>query len=390
MLASVDSLQVSGRWFFLVGGRSAQPAALPWGGDEELRLALVTGSAPVSGEVVHEAPFAYLGLADTQEIEARYLVSRNPAPLLELERQLNTWFLGLAGATILVALLAATILARRVSRPVEALAAAAANYQVDGPATGFDTDRPDELGDLARVLDAMVGRLREGTDRLLRAERHAATGDLARQVNHDIKNGLVPIRNVLSHLSEVAARQPAELASIFREREATLASSIGYLEELARRYASLVPAVATGRADVHAVIRQVVEAGTPPGVRVDWRLANDLPLVWADEVAVRRIIENLVRNAGDAMQERGGTLTLTTAAPGNPGGRVRVEIRDTGPGMTRGQLDRAFQEFQTTKPDGAGLGLPVVRQLLTALGGTIRVETSPGTGTTCIVEIPAA
>jgi hypothetical protein len=125
-------------------------------------------------------------------------------------------------------------------------------------------------------------------------------------------------------------------------------------------------------------------------VRVDWRLANDLPLVWADEVAVRRIIENLVRNAGDAMQERGGTLTLTTAAPGNPGGRVRVEIRDTGPGMTRGQLDRAFQEFQTTKPDGAGLGLPVVRQLLTALGGTIRVETSPGTGTTCIVEIPAA
>jgi signal transduction histidine kinase len=388
ILATLDSLQVAGRWFFLVGGGSAEPDALPWSGDEQLQVTLVTRPGNEPAGVVHVSSVPFLGAAGITG-QARYLVSRDAAPLLGLQRQLDRWFLGLAGATMLLALLAGTILARRVSRPVEALAAAAAHLPVDEANTGFDTDRPDELGDLARVLDAMVGRLRAGTDALLLAERHAATGDLARQVNHDIKNGLVPIRNVLRHLSEVAARQPAELAGIFREREGTLAASISYLEELSKRYATLVPAVATGRSDANAVIRQVVEAGTAPGVRVDWRLAGDPPLVRADEVVLRRIIENLVRNAEEALQGKGGTLTLTSTAA-DPAGRVRIEIRDTGPGMTRGELDRAFQEYQSSKPDGTGLGLPVVRQLVTALGGAIRVETAPGAGTTCILEIPAA
>ena len=94
----------------------------------------------------------------------------------------------------------------------------------------------------------MTARLRTSAARLRDAERRAAMGDLARQVNHDIKNGLVPIRNVLRHLDEVARHEPEPLAAMFAERRGTLESSVSYLETLARNYARLSPAATPGPA----------------------------------------------------------------------------------------------------------------------------------------------
>ena len=72
------------------------------------------------------------------------------------------------------------------------------------------------------------------------------------------------------------------------------------------------------------------------------------------------------------------------------GRRVRMTVADTGPGMTRAELDRAFDDFHTTKPDGTGLGLSIVRRLVLDLGGALRIETEPGAGTRAMVELPAA
>jgi signal transduction histidine kinase len=83
----------------------------------------------------------------------------------------------------------------------------------------------------------------------------------------------------------------------------------------------------------------------------------------------------------------GGAVQL--AAEALPAG-ARLTVRDTGPGMTPEELDRAFEPFHTTKAVGTGLGLPIVRRLVTDLGGTLRVETAPGRGTSFIVELPAA
>jgi signal transduction histidine kinase len=68
---------------------------------------------------------------------------------------------------------------------------------------------------------------------------------------------------------------------------------------------------------------------------------------------------------------------------------VRLTVSDTGPGMSRTELDRAFDDFHTTKAGGTGLGLSIVRRLVLDLGGSLRIETAPGTGTRAIVELPA-
>ncbi|OLC70072.1 MAG: hypothetical protein AUH78_22240 [Gemmatimonadetes bacterium 13_1_40CM_4_69_8] len=106
---------------------------------------------------------------------------------------------------------------------------------------------------------------------------------------------------------------------------------------------------------------------------------------------LRRILENLVGNALDSLESRPGTVTVVTArAAGADDGRpaVRITVADTGRGMSREELNRAFDDFYTTKPGGTGLGLSIVRRLVLDANGALRVETEPGGGSKFIVELP--
>jgi signal transduction histidine kinase len=145
--------------------------------------------------------------------------------------------------------------------------------------------------------------------------------------------------------------------------------------------------------DVNSVVEQVLRNTSVNGTLLQAKLSDVSPKVVGDTLMLRRILENLVGNAVDSVAgTAGGTVTVTTEAVGEDGrtARVRIIVADTGPGMTRKQLDQAFDDFYTTKPEGTGLGLSIVRRLILDLTGTLRVETSPGAGTSVIIELPAA
>ncbi|PYP12983.1 MAG: hypothetical protein DMD56_02110 [Gemmatimonadetes bacterium] len=260
-------------------------------------------------------------------------------------------------------------------------------FVAEGLDVVFDSDRPDEIGALTRLLGGMTERLRAGAARLREAERRLAMGDLARQVNHDIKNGLIPIRNVFRHLGQAAGESPDRLAAAFRDRQATVDSSISYLENLASNYARLYPQPARESCDVNAVVRETISrvGGTGPA-ELRLELAEDLPPVRTDPLVLRRILDNLIGNALESLAAQAGRVTVTTRANGAAG--VRVVVADTGKGMTKEELNRAFDDFYTTKPGGTGLGLSIVRRLVLDANGALRVETQPGAGSTFIVELP--
>ena len=393
-LARVDSLRIGSRRFTLVGGIAVDSSLLArLTPDSELTVAVALPSDTSSGpdpatQVVSALVVPFVMAGDSARLlPARIVVSHSLASLVALRRGVALSFLVAVLVTALVALLLASWLSTRISRPLTALAAKTADVDMDRLDVAFDSDRPDEIGALSRLLGAMTERLRAGAARLREAERRLAMGDLARQVNHDIKNGLIPIRNVFRHLGQAAGETPDRLAAAFRDRQATVDSSISYLENLASNYARLYPQPARESCDVNAVVRETVKrVGETGQANLRIELAEGLRPVRTDPLVLRRILENLIGNAIDSLAARAGSVTVSTGANGAAG--VRITVADTGQGMTQEELNRAFDDFYTTKPGGTGLGLSIVRRLVLDANGTLRVETEPGAGSKFIVELP--
>jgi signal transduction histidine kinase len=423
-LARLDSTRLGGRQFWLVGGTRVNRVYLGRiTGGQDVSVSLVypggvlssdstverllqgaldeTGTSRDSlfgGAIVRELAIPYVDpaaadvagsaeAANRQVAQARIVVAHPTTELRTLLRSVDRWFLTILVLTAGAALLLALWLASHLSRPLVLLA----RKTLDRLTVDFASRRRDEIGELSRLLGAMTERLRASATTLRAVERRAAMGDLARQVNHDVKNGLMPIRNILRHLSQVASEQPERLGEVFHERRPTLESSVAYLETLASKYARLSPIVGRQRSDVNAVIEQVVaDMGSTQSADVQLRLQRDVPQVAGDTVALRRIVENLVGNARDSIERRQGTVSIETASVGGVEPRVQIAVRDTGRGMTREELDRAFDDFYTTKSSGTGLGLSIVRRLIMDLNGALRVESEPGVGTTVTVLLPLA
>ena len=400
-LARVDSFRVGGRRFNVVGGVAEAGLLDGLARDRDLSVDLIyPGGAPItspSGDrALREIPLPYVDLLSGTGVTldtARFVVTQSLGTLEALQHSVDRWFLLALALTLGAALALAAWLSSRISRPIRELARKTSEIDLDRLDQSFESDRTDEIGALSRLLGGMTERLRTGSARLREAERQAATGDLARQVNHDIKNGLAPIRNVLRHFAQVARQEPALLATVFEERKGTLDSSVEYLETLARNYARLSPTIDRTPCDVNTLVEQVLRNTTADGITLQARLSETVPRALGDSVMLRRILENLVGNAVDSLAGRtGGTVTVTTEPDGGNGDMpgVRITVADTGPGMSRKELDNAFDDFYTTKAGGTGLGLSIVRRLILDLNGTLRVETEPGTGTSFVVELPAA
>jgi signal transduction histidine kinase len=408
VLARSRTLHIAGRTVSLTGGVALDTAfvteLVP---DSDLRVALVTprgtlasraADAPVAGGGERAvAEFTVPWVPDAAEGGppgvARVVVSHSLEALDSWRGALDDWLRVAALVAVAAALLLALWLSFRVSRPLARLAGQAERIDLDRLDVEFATERGDEIGALARVLHGMTGRLRAGRARLLDAERRATLGELARQVNHDVKNGLAPLRHVFRHLWDVARREPAELPRALEERRDTIESGLAYLERLAANYARLTPALEPRPCDLNAAVREVV-ALAPPSDReqIALRLGDGLPPVRADPVLLRRVIDNLLRNAIEALADRQGRATVTSEPfawdSGAPG--VRLIVADTGQGITAEALERALAGFYTTKPGGTGLGLSIVRRLVLDLSGRLRVDIAPGAGSRFIVELPGA
>lgn len=388
VVAALDSVRVGNRVLTLLAGLapdSGMLASLAPRPDVEVRLVeSASANDSSSGPKKVAVPLADLaGAASVSRIAALEL-GPGMQPLSGLSAAFTRGWQLAAVLAVALALAMAAWLASRVSRPVRELAARVATADLDQLDGGSASDRSDEVGALARTIDGLATRLRARADELRDAERRAVTGELARQVNHDIKNGLTPIRNVLRHLEEVATSDPGSLAQVYNERKSTLEGSISHLDALARTYAQLTPAITRGSTDVSALLEELVSNAADSRVQVN--TSQDKLLVRTDTVTLRRIVENLMMNAVESLPPDGGTVMLSAESIENS--KVRIRVKDTGRGMTPAEVNRAFDEFHTTKAGGTGLGLSVVRSLVLDLGGAIRVASERGRGSIFEIDLP--
>jgi signal transduction histidine kinase len=338
------------------------------------------------------APMLAQASEETPVHSGLFIVSYPLAPLRARTRELELALWLVLLATAAGTLLLAAYLSARVTGPIVRLAKKTAGISLDHLDADFSSERTDEVGVLSRFLEQMTRRLRVSVGQLREAESRATLGELARQVNHDIRNGFTPMRNVIWHLNEVARDNPADLVRVFRERQSTLESSLAHVEYLATNYARLSPNPANERVQVNDIVRQVVTPGVSWGhAHIHLDLARDLPVVVADRTGVRRIIENLVRNARESLDGGHGTVTVSTQSGVDREGRsaVILSVRDTGCGIAEADLEQVFKDFYTSKAGGTGLGLSIVQRIVTDIHGTVKVESVVGRGSCFTVTLPA-
>jgi len=323
---------------------------------------------------------------------AQLLVIHDRAGLHSLLDDLKLQLILVLVFAAVLAIALAMILAGRVSKPLRELAARTENLDLGRLDIDFQSDRKDEVGRLTNLLGEMTARLRTGVAQLRSAEQKATMGEMARQVNHDIRNGITPLRNVMRHLSEVNETEPSQLPVVFGERRETLENGLAYLEELATHYAKMIP----GRAPQPCHLAEIVVAVLDdPGTGHEAKLVNavpaSLPPIMADPVSLRRIFDNLVRNALESLPAGQGMVTVDAAVDEDPNlgeMRILVSVSDTGSGIAPENLDAIFTDFFTTREQGTGLGLSNVRRLIGDCGGSIRVRSELGRGTAFTLSFP--
>ncbi len=396
--ARVDSLELEGQRLYLIGGIEAGPRWLArLGAGSEMELVLQAGLRRIASRD-SSAPGVAPPLGSLSELVTRSTIAMGggspPATLsvVHSRRPLDAALTRLDGALALLLALAALgvalgahIEARRITAPVTRLAEVARRIDLDDPDLDFAPGGDDEVGTLQSLLGQMLTRLRDAARQVRLAERRAALGDVARQVHHDVRNACAPIRNTLAHLSQVAAAEPDRLPAAFQRRSETLKGALAYLEELAQSYARLPAPRLRQPSDLNAALSAAAHTVAAPGACA-LGLAPDLPPLLADPLALRRIAENLLRNALEVCDHREGSVQARTSP--TPVGGVRLDIIDHGPGIPADQQTRIFEPFHTTRPDGIGLGLAIVQRLATDCGARLELDSAPGRGTTFSVIFP--
>ena len=253
------------------------------------------------------------------------------------------------------------------------------------------------LGLMATVsVGVLVSGLEREAEARLKAEAERrrgqqleALGTLAGGIAHDVNNLLTPILANVELLAETSDDENLDLLEDIRasaERGRDLVKRL-----LMLRKGEVATCVTGDLAEVVHEVARLIRARASAGVRVDVRLAAT-PVVHASSAELHQIVMNLAINSAQAMPS-GGVVVIEVdmvTRDGSPFARLRV--RDNGEGMSADTLSRVFEPFFTTKAsqDGTGLGLPTVRSLALALGGTIDIDSAQGIGTVVTIVLPAA
>jgi signal transduction histidine kinase len=222
---------------------------------------------------------------------------------------------------------------------------------------------------------------------LVAAEKLATAGEMASAVAHGLRNPLASIRSTAELGLETGAK--GETGALLAEIVAQADRLEGWIRQFltSARSGSDAPAAA----EVGVAVEECASAFGPSLARRRLELALDvergLPTVRCHPVILRQVLNSVLANAVEASPPGGRVAVGARRRRWRRG--VVVEIRDTGPGMSRAGVAAALSPFATTKPAGLGLGLPLAREALERHGGGLAVESRPGTGTAVRLLLPA-
>jgi nitrogen fixation/metabolism regulation signal transduction histidine kinase len=344
---------------------------------------------PADAETFHAIPLT----GRSNELLGVFFVGSSRKELVLLTRQILKIAAAVAAAALFIGLLVSLWISARITKPVEELAEGARRVADGRWDTRIDVHGRDEIGQLAEAFNGMTQTLAAQRERLVQTERVAAWRELARRLAHELRNPLFPMQITIENLQKARKLDAKQFLEVFNESTSTLKTELANLNTIVTRFSdfSKMPAPQFVRMNVNEALRNAVRLFEPqfnevgkPTITPELFLTDPLPDIDADPDLLHRAFQNLVLNALDAMPA-GGTLTLRTS---EHDGIVRIEVADTGKGLTEEECSRLFTPYYTTKLQGTGLGLAIVQSVVSDHHGTISVTSGEGRGTTFRIDLP--
>ena len=344
---------------------------------------------PADAETFHAIPLT----GRNGELLGVFLVGSSRKELVLLTNKIIKIALAVGAGALFIGLLIALWTSARITKPVEELAAAAREVAGGRWDTHIDVRGRDEIGQLAAAFNEMTQTLAAQKESLVQTERVAAWRELARRLAHELRNPLFPMQITIENLQKARQLDAKQFLEVFHESTATLKAELANLNAIVSRFSdfSKMPAPQFARVNVNEAIRNAVRLFEPqfnemgkPTITPELFLTDPLPEIDADPDLLHRAFQNLVLNALDAMPA-GGTLTLKTS---EHDGHVRIEVADTGKGLTPEECSRLFTPYYTTKLQGTGLGLAIVQSVVSDHHGSISVTSHESRGTTFRIDLP--
>ena len=332
--------------------------------------------------------------AETEALERNLTMYRRLGVYSWLSERSLWIFAGLWALVLgLVSFGLAYFVARGTARPVGALSEAMERISAGDLGHRVKPSGTSEVRFLGRSYNRMADEIQASRRALQRAERLAAWREVARAVAHEIRNPLTPIQFALQRLREEARRGEPPRAEVVEQNAEAILREVRSLQEFATAFSAVaqLPEPKLRACDVGALLgdaARLYQGSTPVQFRVE--VDRPLPLAWADEGQIQRVLVNLIKNALDAAPAQGAITLRALREPGADGEAVRVEVEDTGPGMDAATLERAPTPGFTTKATGSGLGLTLVTRIVEQHGGRFGLESNPGVGTRAWLTLPAA
>ena len=310
----------------------------------------------------------------------------------ELENEISTLLVTLINIyvfLIVISLLVTLFIANRITGPLQMLQQKLANISLGKKNETIEWNNKDEIGNLIIEYNRMILELSESAERLAKSERESAWREMAKQVAHEIKNPLTPLRLNAQLIQRAYQEQSPQFDEKFKKFTTMLIEQVDTLAQIANEFSNfaVMPKPKLTKVNLSDVIQNAVTLfRTTTASEINFNLLTDNDIIDADKEQLLRVFNNLIKNALQAINdEKNGAIEINLKKEKNG---LLVQVIDNGIGMNDEQKKMIFVPNFTTKTGGMGLGLAMVKSILENINSTISFTSIENEGTVFELRFP--
>lgn len=311
---------------------------------------------------------------------------------LDLNQEISNFLVTIINLNAFIFLIAGIIalfITNKITASFSVISERMRQIRVGGSNEEIVWSRDDEIGELVKQYNKMVHQLEQSAAALAKSEREGAWREMARQVAHEIKNPLTPMKLSIQYLQRAILNDKENVQELTANVANTLIEQIEHLSKIAADFSQFanIGNKTDELVDLHQILHSLVALyKSNPKVEISWEKLSPAPVMLTDKTQMNRLFTNLFANAVEACSARSRCAIYVFEERKN--GTIIIGIRDNGEGIPAAMRTKIFIPNFTTKTSGTGLGLAMCKSIVEQAGGSIWFETVEKQGTTFFVQLP--